>query len=169
MPIIAYTAIASDGSLHGEVFETDKAERFEGAFCPLADGSAGTSKEDLYLVDGRHWIKNTVTLHGRKGDVAEDSSTYIAISLTEAREWMERHNYPEAVRRYFVNTKGGRPPIGERLITTVPARTHNQIAVLSEMYGEDVPDTVRRLLDEALAHRETIGAPGSRDADIRPY
>jgi hypothetical protein len=39
---------------------------------------------------------------------------------------------------------------------------HNEIADLAEMYAEPMPDTIRRLLVEALEHRRVIGAPGSR-------
>lgn len=99
MAIVSYLAVASDGSLHGEVFETDKAERFSGAFCP--DGGSSTRKEDLYLIKDRHWIKNTVTLNDRTGVDPGDTSSYIAISPSEAREWLKRHDFTEAVTRLF--------------------------------------------------------------------
>jgi hypothetical protein len=99
MAIVTYLAVASDGSLHSEVFETDDAERFTGPFCPLADGSSSTSKEDLYRTKDGAWIKNTVTLKSRKGSEAGDTSTYISISRLDARTWLRRHDYTEAVSR----------------------------------------------------------------------
>lgn len=165
MAIVAYSGNHADGSPFGRLFDTEEAELFAGDFCPLPDGSSGTAKEDLYLARNGDWVKNRVTLPS----VGNDSSDYVRISPDEARSWLKNNNHPEAVKQYFERSKGGRPPIGDRLITTAPARMHNQIAVLSEMYAEDMPETVRRLLREALAHREEIGAPGSRDADLRPY
>lgn len=159
MARIAYTGTHPDGMTFGGLFDSDTAEVFEGND-PDPDGYA--MGEELFL-SGAAWILNRVTAGN------PDRSTYELIEADEAREWLEENHHPEAVKRYFKNAKGGRPSIGERLVTRVPARTHNRIAALSELYAEDMPDTVRRLLDEALSHRETIGAPGSRDADVRPY
>lgn len=154
MARIAYTDTHPDGSTFGGWFESDNAEKFEGNDQP--EGSYALP-EELYLTDDGFWILNQVVIAN------PDRSTYTLVDADEARQWLEENNHPEAVQRYFERPKGGRPRIGERLITTAPARMHNQIAALSEMYAEDMPDTVRRLLREALAHREAIGAPGSRD------
>ncbi|MFE0472384.1 hypothetical protein ACFW2V_12290 [Streptomyces sp. NPDC058947] len=99
MAIVAYLAVASDGSLHGEVFETDNAERFKGSFCPLADGSSGTVKEDLYRAEGGTWIKNTVILNSRRGSEVGDTSTYTSISQADARDWLKQHDYTETLSR----------------------------------------------------------------------
>lgn len=155
MPIIAY-----GGVLDG-LFDSDEAERYTGSFCPDGDRSSGTSKEDMYLTKTGDWIKNSVAIRTVDGR-PEYTSTYTLATFEEAQEWLKDHDYPEAATRYFERPRGGRPKIGDKLITTVPARMHNEIAELAEMYAEDMPDTVRRLLTEALAHRETIGAPGSR-------
>lgn len=153
MARITYTGTHPDGSTFGGLFDSDDAEWFEGND---SDPDDYTMQEELYLTSDDRWILNRVVA----SDI--DRSTYELITPERAREWLEENNYPEAVRRYFERPKGGRPRIGERLITRAPARMHNKIAVLAEMYGEDMPDTVRRLLDEALTHRETIGAPGSK-------
>jgi hypothetical protein len=140
----------------GGLFDSERAECFTGNFSPTDLHGSGTAKEDLYLTDKGHWIKNRVVL------IAPDTSVYVLITDDEAHAWLKEHDYPEAAKRYFERPRGGRPRIGEKLITTVPARVHNEIADLAEMYAEDMPDTVRRLIDEALAHRAAIGAPGSR-------
>lgn len=95
MAIVAYRAVASDGSLHGCVFETDKAERFQGSFCPLADGSAGTAKEELYRTETGTWIKNVVILNSRRRSEAGDDSTYISISTSDAREWLKSNGFTQ--------------------------------------------------------------------------
>lgn len=161
MARISYTA-TEGGMTVGGVFNSETAQSFVGND-PAPDGYA--SPEELFLTDDGWWILNRVV---DTGDPVR--STYELIQPDEARAWLTENNHPEAVKRYFERPKGGRPSIGDRLITTVPARMHNQIAVLSEMYAEDTPDTVRRLLREALAHREEIGAPGSSDyVPGRPY
>lgn len=101
MAIVTYLAVASDGSLHSEVFETDEAERFKGLFCPLGDGSSGTSKQDLYRTEDGMWIACTVTLNSRKESEMGDTSTYISISRTDAHDWLKRHNYAEVASRLF--------------------------------------------------------------------
>lgn len=154
MSIIAYGGVLSG------LFDSDEAERFTGSFCPDGDRDSGTSKEDLYLTNKGEWIRNHVVIKSVNG-LNEYTSTYTLATNEEAQDWLKEHDYPEAATRYFERPRGGRPKIGDKLITTVPARMHNEIAALSEMYDEDMPDTVRRLLTEALAHRETIGAPGS--------
>lgn len=159
MARIAYTGTYSDGMPFGGVFDSDSAESFEGND-PNPDGYV--MAEELFLTGSDTWILNQVTAG------SPDRSTYEVISPDTAREWLDKNHHPEAVKRYFERSKGGRPGIGERLVTRVPARTYNQIAALSEMYAEELPETVRRLLSEALSHRETIGAPGSRDADRHP-
>lgn len=155
MARISYTGTRPDGLTFGGVFDSDAAEMFEGND-PDPDGY--TSTEELFLTDDGWWILNRVI---DTGDPIQ--STYALIDADLARKWLIENGHPEAVKRYFERPKGGRPPIGERLNTSVPARMYNQIAALSEMYAEDLNDTVRRLLREALAHREEIGAPGSRD------
>jgi len=156
MPIIPYRALkASDGRDYG-LFDSDRTEEFRGGFMPRDRFSSSTAKQDLYLLDTKDvWVLNTVDL----GEF--NHSTYVEITPDEAEKWLRSYGYPEAADRHFSRPKGGRPRIGEKLTTRVPARTYNQIAELSEMYAEDMPETVRRLIDEALAHRETIGAPGS--------
>jgi hypothetical protein len=99
MAIVAYLAVASDGSLHSEVFETDAADRFKGSFCPLPDGSSRTAKEDLYRTDDGTWIKNTVVLNSRNGSEVGDTSTYTSISRADARDWLKQHDYVEALSR----------------------------------------------------------------------
>lgn len=95
MAIVAYRAVASDGSLHGCVFETDDARRFKGVFCPLADGSSGTKKEDLYRTETGTWIKNVVVLNSRKGSEAGDDSSYISISTSDARDWLKENGFTQ--------------------------------------------------------------------------
>lgn len=97
MAIVSYRAVASDGSLHGELFETDDAERFKGAFCPFPDGSSGTSKEDLYLTDDGVWIKNSVVFDGRSA--TPKTSLFHSVSKPEARDWLKRHDQAEAASR----------------------------------------------------------------------
>ncbi|MFE0472385.1 hypothetical protein ACFW2V_12295 [Streptomyces sp. NPDC058947] len=154
MARIAYTGTHPDGSTFGGWFESDTAERFEGNEQP-EDSYA--LPEELYLTEDGSWILNQFVVAN------PDRSTYTLVSDQEAHTWLKENDYPEAAKKYFERPKGGRPQIGERLITTAPARMHNQIAALSEMYAEDMSNTVRRLLREALAHREAIGMPGSRD------
>jgi hypothetical protein len=154
MAYIEYTSTHPDGMQFGGIFNSENAIPFEGN-----DSDDGTYAlpETLYLHDSDVWILNRVIIGN------PDRSTYTLVDADEARRWLEENNHPETVKRYFERPKGGRPRIGERLITTAPARMREQIAALSESYAEDMPDTVRRLLREALAHREAIGAPGSRD------
>lgn len=147
MSIIMYT----DGQ-RTKLFSTDQAGHFSGSFCPIGTTGGATSKEDLYLTNKGDWIKNVVTLADKH------TSTYAMISGDEAHAWLKKHGYTEAATRYFAHPKGGRPPIGDRLTTRVPARTHREIQEVAAQYGEDVPDAVRRLLEEALTHRRTISA-----------
>lgn len=156
MARITYTGTHPDGSTFGGWFESDTAEKFEGNERQEA-GCSYALPEELYLTEDGLWILNRFVVAN------PDRSTYIWMPDQEAHAWLKDNNYPEVAKKYFERPKGGRPAIGDRLITTAPARMRNQIAALSEMYAEDMPDTVRRLLREALAHREAIGAPGSRD------
>jgi hypothetical protein len=153
MARIAYTGKNEDGSEFGGLFESDMAERFEGNESDTGDEYDYSLPEELYLTDAGSWILNQATVAN------PDRNTYTALSPDEARAWLEANNHPEAAKRYF-RPRGGRPNIGERLITTAPARMIAQIADLAEEYDEDIPDTVRRLLREALTHRETIGILG---------
>lgn len=153
MARIAYTGTHPDGMTFGGLFETESAEKFEGNDQPEESYAL---PEELYLSEDGYWILNQVVV------ASPDRSTYTLVSADDARAWLEANDHKEAVQRYFERPKGGRPRIGERLITTVPARMHNEIADLAELYAEDMPETVRRLLREALEHRRTIGAPGSR-------
>lgn len=149
---IAYNATAPDGTPEGRLFDPQEAELFPGN--DPDDGELVW--EHLYLTEKGVWIKNTI----RFG--SPDTSSFDAVPPEVAHAWLKDNNHQEAAERYFERPKGGRPKIGERLITTAPARMHNEIAELAEMYAEEMPDTIRRLLGEALEHRRIIGAPGSR-------
>jgi hypothetical protein len=156
MARIAYTGTDDSGMTIGGMFESDTAEKFDGNESNYADEHDYSLPEELYLTDSGSWILNQAVV------ASPDRSTYTRLSADEARAWLEANNHPEAVTRYFERPKGGRPKIGERVITTIPARLHNEIVDLSEMYAEDFPETLRRLLGEAIEHRRIIGAPGSR-------
>ncbi|MEV7675012.1 hypothetical protein [Streptomyces sp. NPDC088752] len=146
--------VRSDGSKG--VFDTHLAVEFDGE-SPQSIEEEGFWEANLFLTAEDHWVLNNVALgKNSKG------SAYIQVDGDRARAWMERNGHTEAVTRYFERPKGGRPGVGEKLFARVPARTYNQIADLAELYAEDMSSTVRRLLHEALTHRETIGAPGSR-------
>lgn len=95
MAIVAYRAVASDGSLHGCVFETDDAQRFEGSFSPWGDGSPGAAKEDLYRTGTGTWIKNVVILNSRRGSEAGDDSIYTSISASDARDWLKKNGFTQ--------------------------------------------------------------------------
>jgi hypothetical protein len=101
MAIIAYRAVTSDGSLHAEVFESEKAKRFSGPFCPVGRHTSTTVKEDLYLTDKGVWVKNTVTLNSRRGSETGDVSVYTSISRSEARDWLKAHDYMGAAEQHF--------------------------------------------------------------------
>jgi hypothetical protein len=150
MARVAFNGTHDGGTYHGGWFETDNAEKFQGKD---PDFDSRSMTEHLYLTADGDWVLN---------EADGTDSTYTKLSADEAHAWLQENDHPEAAKRYFERPKGGRPKIGERLITTVPARMHNEIADLSEMYAEDMPETVRRLLGEALEHRRIIGAPGSR-------
>ncbi|MFE6000387.1 hypothetical protein ACFQ6C_26560 [Streptomyces sp. NPDC056454] len=150
MARVPFSTVYLGGNHHGGWFETDNAEVFEGKD-PAYD--SGSMTEYLYLTADGDWLLNEAT---------GSNTIYTKQEADDAHEWLKDNNHPEAAKRYFERPKGGRPKIGDRLITTVPARMHNEIADLSEMYAEDMPETVRRLLGEALEHRRIIGAPGSR-------
>jgi hypothetical protein len=156
MARVAYTGKHADGMEFGGLFETGNAEKFEGNESDYSNEYDYSLPDELYLTEDGAWILNQVVVG------SPDRSTYTLLSADEARAWLEGNNHPEAVTRYFERPKGGRPKIGDRLITTAPARVHNEIADLAEMYAEPMPDTIRRLLIEALEHRRIIGAPGSR-------
>ncbi|MGW1436952.1 hypothetical protein ACWD7M_17080 [Streptomyces griseus] len=150
MARVAFNTVYNGGSYHGGWFETDDAEVFEGK--PPAYDS-GTMTEYLYLTAETDWMLN---------EARDSNSTYTRLDADDAHAWLKDNDHPEAAERYFERPKGGRPKIGERLITTATARMHNEIVDLSEMYAESLPETIRRLLGEALEHRRIIGAPGSR-------
>ncbi|WP_405749494.1 hypothetical protein OG232_04780 [Streptomyces sp. NBC_01411] len=145
------------------MFDPDTATRFRGNL--PGDDHAW---EDVYRTEDGSWVKNRVVFTNKiaiKGRILlgkPDVSIYTAMTEEDARTWLTDNDYAEAVKRHFERPKGGRPSIGEKLITRVPARMHNEISDLAEMYDEDMPETVRRLLSEALGHRRIIGAPGSR-------
>ncbi|MGW7100309.1 hypothetical protein [Streptomyces sp. NPDC054838] len=150
MARVAFNGIHNGCTYNGGWFETDDADMFEGKD---PDFDSRSMTEHLYLTADDDWVLN---------EANGSDSTYTKLDADDARTWLQENKHPEALKRYFERPKGGRPAIGERLITTVPARTHNEIADLSEMYAEDMPETIRRLLSEALEHRRIIGAPGSR-------
>ncbi|MCX4799648.1 hypothetical protein OG497_37975 [Streptomyces sp. NBC_01242] len=150
MARVAFSTTHDGGRYHGGWFETDSAEVFEGK-TPEFDSRSMT--EYLYLTADGDWFLN---------EASGEDTTYTRLDADDAHTWLKDNNHPEAAKRYFERPKGGRPKIGERLITTAPARMHNEIAELAEMYAEDMPETIRRLLCEALEHRRIIGAPGSR-------
>lgn len=157
MALIGYLFTDRHGDQVDRLFESDEAEMYEGE-------RVDDDWERLYLVEpefaveaSQIWILNKISFEG------PEVSDYLVISAEEAHAWLKANDYREAAERYFERPKGGRPKIGERLITTAPARMHNEIADLAEMYAEPMPDAIRRLLTEALEHRRIIGAPGSRE------
>lgn len=141
------------------LFDSDLAEYYPGLEPERRDPDTYW-EASLYLTAEDQWVMNILAFGPENHHVA----FYTLVEAHIARLWLEANNYPEVVNRYFNRPKGGRPGIGDKLITRVSARMYNQIADLSELYAEDMPETVRRLLGEALSHRETIGAPGSRSA-----
>jgi hypothetical protein len=155
---LAYLSLTNGIPIESRLFDTEDAEEFEGEVTLPAMRKPGTAWEvGMYLTRDGAWVLNTLII--RKEDFL---NVYKEVEGDEANRWLKKHHHLEAAERYFERPKGGRPKIGERLITTAPARVHNEIADLAEMYAEPMPDTIRRLLVEALEHRRVIGAPGSR-------
>jgi hypothetical protein len=158
---IAYTSLDSDGPINSRVFDTDQAEEFEGDDPAPRLRVEGTAwNVGMYLTREGRWVVSTLLI--RSAEKGGSGTVYMEVDGDRAHEFLKKYHHLEAAQRYFERPKGGRPKIGDRLITTVPARMHNEIADLAEMYAEDMPETVRRLLGEALEHRRIIGAPGSR-------
>lgn len=156
MALIEYSSTDQHGDQVDRLFESDEAEMYEGE--RLDD-----DWERLYRVEpewsfetGQFWVLNKISFE------LPEVSTYTAIAPEEAHAWLKANDYKEAAERYFERPRGGRPKIGERLITTAPVRVHNEIAELAKTYEEEVPDTIRRLLLEALEYRRIINAPDSR-------
>lgn len=170
--LIAYTSLASDDEqpINSRVFDTEQAEEFEGDNPAPRLRVAGTAWEvGLYRIREGRWTSHPrkerwvmAKLLIRTAEEGGSGTVYMEVEGDRAHRFLKKYHHVEAAERYFERPKGGRPKIGERLITTVPARMHNDIADIAEMYAETMPDTVRRLLEEALEHRRVIGAPGSR-------
>ncbi|MFH8483175.1 hypothetical protein [Streptomyces sp. NPDC018055] len=154
----AYLSLTNGIPIESRLFDTECAEEFEGDTTLPGMRKPGTEWEvGMYLTRDGAWVLNTLIV--RKQDVI---NVFKEVEGDRAHAWLKQYHHLEAAERYFERPKGGRPKIGERLITTVPARVQHEIADLAEMYAEPMPDTVRRLLGEALEHRRIIGAPGSR-------
>ncbi|MEU6362202.1 hypothetical protein [Streptomyces albidoflavus] len=157
---LAYLSLDSDAPIRSRLFDTEDSEEFEGDATLPSMRKPGTEWEvGMYLTRDGAWVLNVLMV--RERDVV---NMYREVDGAQAHQWLKRYQHLEAAERHFERPKGGRPKIGERLITTASARVHNEIAELAEMYAEPVPDTIRRLLMEALEHRRIIGAPGSRQS-----
>ncbi|MEU5425149.1 hypothetical protein AB0H73_06020 [Streptomyces olivoreticuli] len=134
-------------------FDLDAATQYDGLSSRDALGENSTA---LLRTKGGRWVLGHFSSYMRNGTEV-DNIRYAFLNDEQAKKWLIEQSLDDVVERYFGDLEpesgpnlGGRPAVGPKVETRLPATLLDEVTAYAAKYNYDRATALRKLIEAGI-------------------